>query len=571
MKVFTKKIRSGQMSRYMAVAVLFAVLFAMFMLVPSADAALTAGGTYTITVQKLNSNGSLAATSATATDIADADGKIAFTLSNVPDNTSCNFLVVTVTDSGGTTARRSIAPCPNAGESLPMGVSGLTNAQTDALIAAVAAAGTDDPILATFGFAITRSSAITADELSFMATLCNQGINGTGGFLDSLGLTSSQLAAYRGYIVARLANTASGYSKLIKDSVDASTDAEKLNARGEAASKLLLVLVQAATDTGFSQDSVLAGFNAMGSVVKPLIDAASSSQLSAATKQMINSSIGGAIQKLKADKEIEKYSAALTTLGASGSDVTNYQTAANTLLTSMTAAFKVFEQVFTGSETNTTIAAAEAVLNTAMNTAFTQFMTDTAASNTRISTMILNMESALGLNPGDTGLGVSNFQFYTSSGSTVNWPLTMVILVDWVSTTVSNSGSLSYTRDTTAIPSNLQWLGSCSNPSYYSSSDCQSNGGTWTAARTNFVAQGVPASYASLFGIQQDIEIFEFTRWAAQSSAGQDMGAHETLEKAFTASVDGLAVNIGGTTDGSTAVSSTLKTAILTLLRSPQF
>lgn len=551
---------------------LFAVFLVMVMMVPFAESALTVGETYTITVQALNSDGSLADASSSTTATADSDGKISFTLSSVPDNSSCNFLVVTVKDSGGTTARRSIAPCPNSGEALPMGVSGLTNSQTDALLEAVASAGTDDPILATFGFAIVRSSGISSSELSEMATLCNEGINGTGGFVDYLtdeGVTTSQLASYRGYIVARLADTSSGYSKLIKDSVDASTDSEKLDARGEAASKLLLVLVQAATDAGFSQDRVLEAFNAMGAVVVPLMEAAvASSDISDATAQMIESSIGGGIQKLKADKEIEKYSAALTTLGATGDDVTNYQTAATTLMEAMEAAFKTFEQVFDGEETDAEITAAESTLMSAMNTAFNTFMTDVAASDDRITTMISNIDTAVGE---ASGLTTSDFQFYTSDGSSVNWPLTMVILVDWVSETLQEGGSLSYTRDTASIPSNLQWLGSCSTEGYYSSGECEGAGGTWTAARTDFEADGTPASYAALFGVQEDIEVLEFTRWGEQESAGEDMEAHSTLEKAFSDNVAALADNIGGTTDGSTAISSTLKSALLTLMKSPQF
>ncbi len=575
MKISLSKMTLFQIYRYIARVALLVILFAVFILVPSdAGAALTVGETYTISVQKINSNGTLASASSSTTAIADSNGKIAFSLSGVPNNGSCNFLTVTIKDSSNTTVRRSIAPCPNTGESLPMGVSGLTNTQTDALLTALASAGTDDPILVTFGFAIVRSSSITSSELSFMANFCNQGINASGGFVDSLtnnSVTSAQIVSYRSNIVTRLANTSTGYSKLIKDSVDAATDAAKLNARGEAASKLLLVLMQAATDTGFSQDRVLEAFNAMGAIVVPLMaTAVGNSDISAATNQMIESSLGGGIQKLKADKEMEKYSAALTTLGASGADVTNYQTAATTLMNAMEAAFKIFEQVFSGSETNTEIATADGVLNTAMNTAFNQFMTDTAASNARITTMISNIDTALGT---ASNLQVSEFQFYKSDGTTVNWPLTMVIIVDWVSTNVTNGGSLTYTRDNTAMPSNIEWLGSCSDTNYSDQSSCEgaTPSETWTAARTDFVADGAPASYASIFGLQQDIEIFEFVRWAAQTSAGSDMSAHETLENSFSTNVADLSGNIGGTTDGSTAVSNTEKSAIVTLMKSPQF
>lgn len=541
--------------------------------------ALTTGETYTISVQKVNSDGSLSSIGVSSTATADSDGKIAFTLSGIPDNGSCNFLVTTVTDSGDTTVRRSIAPCPNAGEALPMGVSGLTNSQTDALIAALAEAGTDDPILSVFGFAIVRSTAITSSELTFLAGMCNQAINSDDGFLDYLtdnGVTSAQIAAYRGYIIQRLANISSGYSKLIKDSVDATTEEEKLNARGEAASKLLLVLVQAATDAGFSQDRILEAFNAMGDVVEPLMtQGILDGDLTAATAQMINSSIGGGIEKLKADKEIEKYSAALITLGASGSDVTSYQTAVTDLLDAMTTAFQAFEQVFDGTETEADIQTAQTAMDTAMQTAFGQFMTDTAAGTvvddgpdetSRITQMIANIDAALQV---DSELTPDEFMFYKNDGSRVYWPLTMVILTDWISSVVSSGGVVSYTRDTTQYPA----YGYCSDPQYYLQADCESPD-TWTIRdRTVFGPGGedIPASYATIFGIQEDIMILEFNRWAAQSEAGEDMSAHTVLEKSFSDSVSGLAANISGTTDGSTAISSTQKSAIVTLLKSPQF
>jgi hypothetical protein len=504
-------------------SIISVILIALLALTGTNTDALTSGETYTISIDKVNSDGSLSDTGASATATADGNGKIAFSLSGIPDNRSCNFLVINIKDSGNSVVRRSIAPCPNPGESLPVGVSGLTNSQTDALVAAIAAAGTDDPILAVFGYAIVRSSSITSSELSFMASLCNQGINNSGGFIDYLtsnGVSTSQIASYRSNIITRLANASSGYSKLIKDSVDAASSSAALDAQGEAASKLLLVLVQAATDASFSQDRVLEAFNAMGSVVVPLMDqGVIDGDITATTKQMIDSSIGGGIQKLKADKDIEKYSAALTTLGASGSDVTSYQAAATTLLNAMTAAFKTFEQVFDGNETDSDIQTAQTAMDTAMQNAFNQFMTDTAASNTRITTMISNIDSALG---SSTGLTVSEFQFYKSDGSQVNWPLTMVILTDWISTIVGNGGGLSYTRDNTAIPANDNWHGSCSANGYYDKDDCENNGGgTWTSARSDFIGQGIPASY--------------------------------------------------GTTDGSTALSTAQKSAVVTLLKSPQF
>ncbi len=550
------------------------ILFAVLLFTGSYAGALTAGETYTIEVQKINSDGTVNSGGTSSSATAGTDGKVSFSLTGVPDNGSCNFLLITIKDSAGNTVRRSLAPCPNPGEALPVGVSGLTNAQTSALLAALESAGTDDPILAVFGFAIVRSASVSSDELTFMADLANQGINGSGGFIDYLidnGVTSAQLAVYKSNIIARLADKDDGYSKFIKESVDAATDTEKLSARGEAASKLLRVLVQAATTAGFSQDRIIEAFNAMGAIVVPLMEqGVANGNLSAASQKMIDSSIGGGIQKLRADRGIEKYSQALTTLGASGQDVANYQAAATALMNAMTAVFETFEQVFDGNETDTEIQAAQSEFNTAMQAAFEQFMTATAAPDARITTMISNIDNALNET---TGLTIDEFQQYKSDGTAVNWPLTMVILVDWVSNIVSNGGGLSYTRDTTAIPSNITWIGNCSNTTYTDQTSCEDTGATWTAQRTVFGTggEGIPESYASIFGIQEDIMILEFVRWAAEEQAGNDMGAHETLQKNFSDSVAALANNISGTTDGSTAITSTQKSAILTLLQSPEF
>ncbi|MDO8596138.1 MAG: hypothetical protein Q7R45_05900, partial [Sulfuricaulis sp.] len=193
------------------------------------------------------------------------------------------------------------------------------------------------------------------------------------------------------------------------------------------------------------------------------------------------------------------------------------------------------------------VSAAQSTLDAAMQSAFSTFMTGTAASNSRITTMIANIESALGVPSGSTGLAVSDFQFYKNGGASSNWPIMMVIPTDWVSSIVAASGSVTYTRDTTAIPAAMTWL----------------SGGRTTS--------GAPASYATLFAIQEDIMILEFTRFAAQNTAGSDMSLQQALEKSFSTSMAAIAGNVGGTTNGSTAIGSTAKSALVTLMQSPQF
>ena len=561
-------------------------------------ARLTAGSSYTVTIGKINSNGTETVLSTSSAVVADATGKITFSLSGVPDNTTCNFMTVVVKDSNGAVAQSGMAPCATAGTTLPLGVSPVTSKQNEALKAGFLAAGTDDPILAVFGLAAVRTQGITIAELTVLANIVKNAITGAGGFTDYLttnrGVTPAQLAAYRSAIIAQLNNVNSGYSKMIKDSVDATTGAAESGKRGEAAALLMEILVEAATTAGFSQDYVLEAFNAMGAIAVPAIQAATTAgTLTADTAQGVNSNIGGGIEKSKTSRVIEKYTAALTTLGATGADVTQFQTAATALNTAMQTAFSTFEQAAfqNGNENAATIQAAQTALNTAMGTAFNTFTTDIAVSDARILTLITNICTALypnnagylatckGNPVGTGGLPASFFKFYDQSGATHNWPINMVVLTDWATANKAAGGSLTYTRDTTAMPAAMIWYGSCSVANKYDSDACVFAGGTWTPARTCYgtvAAAGeagtcwqLPPDYASLKAIQQDVHILQMTRWEAIDAAGGPGAAEQAAEQAFTDKLYTTIIGLIGGTNGTTNLSTAQKKALVTLMSPP--
>lgn len=551
--------------------------------------ALTAGSSYTVTIGKINSNGTETILSTSSAVVADSTGKIAFSLTGVPDSTTCNFMTVVIKDSTGAVARNGIAPCATAGTTLPLGVSPVTDKQTEALKAGFVAAGTDDPILAVFGLTAVRTTGITAAELAVLAAIVKNAISGAGGFTDHLttnrGVTAAQLAVYRSAIVAQLNDVNSGYSKLLKDSVDATTNTADAAKRGEAAGLLMDILIEAATTAGFQQDYIIEAFNAMGSIAMPGITAAvGAGTLSANTAQGVNSSVGGGIEKARIRRAIEKYSAALTTLGATGADVTQFQTAATTLGTTMRTAFSTFEQAAfqTGTENATVINDAQTALNTAMNTAFNTFIADIAVSNARILTLRTSICTAV-LPSNVAGclatLPAAFFQFYDQSGTTHNWPVNMVVLTDWVTTNKTAGGSLTYTRDTTAVPGAMVWAGSCSVANFYDQASCVAATGVWTPGRTCFgtvaaagevgFCQNLTVDYASLRSIEQDVNILQMTRFAAMT--GSPGSGDQAVEQAFTdklyTTITGL---IGGTTNGTTAISAVQKKAIVTLMSPPQ-
>ncbi len=573
-------------------------ILAIFLAASSHAYALTAGASYTVTVGQINSNGTETVLSTSSAVVADATGKITFTLTNLPDSATCNFMTLVVKDSAGAIAQSGLAPCATNGTTLPVGVSPVTSKQTEALKAGFLAAGTDDPILAVFGLAAVRTTGITSAELAVLATIVKNAISGAGGFTDHLttnrGVTAAQLAAYRSAIVAQLNDVNSGYSKLLKDSVDAATTTADAAKRGEAAGLLMDILIEAATTAGFQQDYIIEAFNAMGAIAGPGITAAvGSGTLTANTAQGVNSSVGGGIEKARVRRAVEKYSAALTTLGATGADVTQFQTAATTLATSMQTAFSTFEQAAfqTGAENAATIQAAQTALDTAMRTAFTTFIGEIAVIDTRIQTLITNICNVLapgfvaactGTPVGTGGALQSNFfKFFDETGTAHNWPVNMVVLTDWVTTNKVAGGSLTYTRDTTAIPAAMVWAGSCSAAGFFDQPSCVGNAGVWTAGRTCFGAvaaageigtcQNLDADYANLRALEQDINILQMTRWTALQGSTGPGSADQTVEQNFTDKLyTTITGTIGGTTNGTTAISAVQKNAIVTLMSPPQ-
>lgn len=532
--------------------------------------ALTAGQTYTISVEKINSNGTVTSggtsldLSTTAT--ADSNGKISFSFtSSLPTSSSCNFLVISIKDSNGTTVRDAVAPCPASGGTVPLGVSGVTDKQSDALLSAFQSNATDDPIVAVFTFAMVRSGNMTTADIAAMADVCYQGLYNSGGFIDYLkttrGVTDGQLLTYRNNIISQLGDSSSGYTKLMKDAVDATSTSDSAANRGKAAGQVLKILITAA-DGVFAQDYVLEAFNAMGKIAVPLMTSrVSSGALSATGASMVNAGIGGGINKLRADRGIEKYSAAMTLMGATGADLTQFNSAVSTLRTAMETAFAQFEDVFSENDSGSngssgTIDSDRSAMDTQMQAAFSAYMTAMASSNPRLTTMIANIDTALGMS---TGLATSQFQFYNSSGSPVNWPVSMVALTEWASSIKTAGGNMTYTRDGLAIPGAMSWL---------SARTCF---GASLGAGESGGCLSMPTPYSSLFAIQEDIMIREFTRFGAMSSAGGDMSAMETLEKNFTDGIATMVGNVGGTTNGTTAISTAQKQGVMTLLQSPQF
>ncbi len=495
---------------------------------------LISGETYTINFATISSSGQVNPAAYSTTGVANSSGIVNFSLSGVPDNSSCNFMDVTVVAPSGAAdysaatagvVRESIIPCPTAGSNMPLGISDVTNAQAAALKAAFNAAKTDDPILAVFGLTIVQTSGIDAKDLATIAGYAEQGIMGNGGFINTLEtlhssiINSTSLAIYRKNIVKDLADPNSGYTKFLKEAASTISNSTSQQDMGKAASLILSTLVQATripTDTGIHAGWILEGTDAMGNVVLPYLNDPSLWD-SVNTPIEVQDTVGAGLDKLRQEVAIQKYENAMTALGASGNDVKQFQSAATTLQNTFEVAMAQFNQTAfaNGAVDQNTMDDAQSAFQSATMNAFNTFQNNIQASDAQIgitdggafyngtdpNNMILNICTALGKNaPSDDPTAQMQpnitdcrtilahmdqqwgmFKWFTQNGQ-VNWPINMVILANWESSLLKNGGSMSYTRDTTDFntlktndPNDQMlngWTGFCNTTSITTQNDC---------------------------------------------------------------------------------------------------
>ncbi|MFH1782565.1 MAG: hypothetical protein ABH848_03000 [Candidatus Omnitrophota bacterium] len=529
---------------------------------------LTAGGTYTITLEAIKSNG--IPTSAangdllnlTTTAIADANKKIGFNISGIPDSSTYNFLVVTVKDAGGDTVRQSIIPAPSPGSSVNLGVSPMTYAQTQALLSAMSTAGSDDPIMVLFGGIIVRSGGFTGDDITHLGNIGRLAIKGPNGddtsagfnwyLLNQAGISIAQMATFRSSIVTGLAT----YTSNLKDSVDVLsraglTDEEKAEEarkeRGEAAALLSQILIDAASEADFDVGYITAAMKAASDQVENYLGGDGAGMNETAVSAM-DSVMMANYMKLTAERVKRKYTDALTVLNASSEQITRYTNAINTLTNSLVAAFQSFEEAFEYEEASPdkdTIDTLYSEQQTACNAAFSQFMVDSASTCDEIDIMVIAMEAGFVADISAGMLGTKtevtdydndpdvDYEYYDGvfawqdmSVNKFNWPIPIVVSVQFVADNYGNT--MTYTRDTIGLPKS-HW-----SPILLDGDPVRTD---WGDSHTEGIAddlvsegngiagdeQCMPAGLAVLFGIREDIEIIIARKWAGLAEASRDM------------------------------------------------
>jgi hypothetical protein len=545
--------------------------------VPS-HAALTPGAAYTITIQKMNSNGTVSEVSTTETT-ADSNGKLSFSLTSMPTNAECNFIVFIVKDANQVVQRKGFVPAPPAGSTNLLGINNLSTAQTNAILSAGEKIGTDDPIAFAYLMTLLRSDGATENDAVTFAELGKFAIVGTGGFEDTLlasGVTAAQLANFKSYLIynptagKKTLRDLTASFKTAVDSGDATTAKQELQ---KAGGFMADVFMDAASSAGIDYTLILVAHDAAGVVCEAHPEIVN--QLSANVQSSMDQSMSAFFQRIAAIKVKGEYTKALTTLNASGTQVDTFNAAVNAMMTAMAVIDSDYAGLYNDPEGYCTangkdFATVQAEVNARYQAAFTAFQTAIAASNADITTMKTNVTTAfgitLGMLPGDFGT------YIDFTGTQKNWPIPQVVMVNWMAQhVVSTGGALTYTRDTLPIPTHMQqWMGSCSDPAFFMKAPCEAKPAIWTPGRRDYSAMTPSPSFNAYLGLMEDIQIIENARYAIYSGGGNPTREQEKANKLlFQERMGDAAERIGGTTNGTTAITDAQKDAIIKLLMQP--
>lgn len=544
-----------------------------------AHAALTPNATYTITIQKMNSNGTVSDYSTTEAT-ADATGKLSFTLTAMPTNAECNFMVFIVKDSTGTVVRRGFVPAPPAGNTNELGINNLSTSQTNAILSAGEKIGTDDPIAVAFLLTLLRSDGATENDAITFAEVGKFAIVGTGGFEDTLttsGVTATQLANFKSYLVY---NPTAG-KKTIRDmtaSFKAAVDNTDTTAAKQEMQKaggfMADVFMDAASAAGIDMNLILAAHDAAGNVAESHPDLMNA--LTSTVKASMNQSMSSFFQRIAAVKVKSEYTKALTTLNATGDQVTNFNTAVSTMMTAMQGIDSTYADFFNDPDAYCTSAGksfsiVQSEISALFQAAFTAFQGDPpngiTSSDSEIDTMKSKVATAFGISvsnlPSDFG------KYWSFGGTQKNWPVTQTVMVTWLADILIAGGSFTYTRDTTPVPSTMTWMGECSDPIYFDQGSCQSNGKIWIAQTRRTYPDGMPEVFQYYMGLQDDLQIVEMTRYSIYQSGQPTRDQEKAAKLAFNTNLSTLAGKISGKTNPTTDITTDQKKAIVKLLMQP--
>lgn len=539
-------------------------------------AALNVNSTYNIFIQKVNSNGTVSDYSST-TGTTDSNGKLSFVLTNLPTTNEANFLVFIIKDFSGNVVRKGFVPAPPPGSTNLVGINNLSTVQTNAILAAGEAIGTDDPIAVAYRLVLLRSPEATVDDALLSANVGKDATVGSGGFEDFLlqnGMTSTQLNTLKSRLIYNptagkktIADLTANFKAAV-DSGDPTTATQEMQ---KAGGFMADVFMDAAEAARIDFTLILAAHDAAGVIAQNSTNQARVQQLSSSVRRSLEQAMSSFFRRIAAVKVKSEYTKALTTLNASGDQVNNYLAAVQAMMNSQGNIDATYGEYFQNPEAyvaahNTTHETVRTAIDQAFQQAFATFQEDITSTNAEISQMRSNVTTAFGI---DQSYLPADFGTYRDfNGTTKNWPIPQVVMVNWLASIISAGGSFSYTRDTLDIPAQITWLGICDPLGATEKYACENiNGGTWTPQRRTYNSPS--EAFNAYLGLQEDIQIIEFTRYAIYQGGQPSREQEKQARLELLQNLENAANRISGTTNGTISISLEQKKAVIRLLLQP--
>jgi len=443
---------------------------------PVSAAPLAPSTEYTVSVKKMNSNGTTTAVdSAKATT--DADGKLSFSFTTMPTKADAKFIVFEVKDVNGAVIRQGIAPAPPESDPNMLGINNLSTVQTDALLAAAQEAGSDDPIMMAYALTLLRTPAATSGDAAIIGKLGKGAI--IGGFEAFLtdpakgNVSAEGLAKLKECLIF---NEEAG-SKTLRDftesfynanaaATDADADAEMQKAGGFMAEMFMDAAKCADIDLGL----INAAHNAAGDAAEAITNAGGNpimTDLSPAVQIAIEQAMSTFHKRIAIVKVSGEYTNALAALNASGAERDRFLDAVNQMAIAMGAVEADFAGFYVDPDAYATanyggdVAAAQQAINDAYSAAWNTFMTAMSSTADDITAMKAKVVAGFGFSPGQLPADFGTFM--NSSGQSINWPVPQTVMVSWLADLLGGGGTFSYlnNRDDTPIPAWVEWMGNC--------------------------------------------------------------------------------------------------------------
>jgi len=399
----------------------------------------------------------------------DADGKLTFQFSQVPDKGTAPFLLVEVMDAAGTmqVVRQAMVPAPAPGQALQLGVNEISHRQATAALRAFTSAGHADAGRAMFALMLVPGGAVSAADADVFGQLADDAETTFETWLTRAGVTAAEMDAFRSELMTAMQDLAVA----CRGAVQQTDPVAAAGMHGTATGQFMQAVIDAGTMAGIDPELMAAAFDQAGQMIdnSPLTGTLSQSALDAMHASFM---VDGRQRQLHA--EMRRYQDAMMVVGATTEQRQSFTAAMTALQDALYQARHDFQMIFADPATlpdQTTIDQAQMDMETAMQTAFDAFHQATTASDTAVGGMLDAIAGQMPVMSGGmtgtgmmtgsdlAGMGFGRWQI-SVDGTTGNWSTMMVA----AGNLMPQVPGMTYVPDTAALENQLAQLPPLASP-----------------------------------------------------------------------------------------------------------